>query len=188
MPAIYLRQPTRQICSLSQASFFQHKHISPRLQVSHGVPPTFHQACIGSGLSTGHPTGSTSHSAMGFPLQSTERRCLVFFNPLILWFPCFPCGPGLPVCPRDPFRPVTPRGPLLPRDPLGPGIPGGPCTQSCPFGEQYPWGFREFKVLFISLLTVSIESCCSSVGAPASRRVLSLSVASNAKQSKTKPS
>ena len=88
--------------------------------------------------------------------------------------PCFPCGPRCPVRPRDPFLPMTPRGPLLPRDPLGPCIPGGPCTHICSLDEQIACGFREFKVLFISLLTVSIVSLWSSGLIPTNRRVLNL--------------
>ena len=64
--------------------------------------------------------------------------------------PCFPCFPGSPLSPRGPFLPVAPR------DPLGSYIPSGPCTHICSSGEQNDHDIREFKVLFISLLTDSI--------------------------------
>ena len=100
----------------------------------------------GSPFEPGNPRGPGAPLSPSFP-----------FSPGGPVGPCFPCGPGSPVPPRCPFLPVNPRGPLLPRDPLGPCIPGGPCMQTFSLGEQNACGVRikEFKVLFISFLTVS---------------------------------
>lgn len=70
--------------------------------------------------------------------------------------PCFPHGPGSTATKRDIFFPTSPRVPLLPWDTLGFLHSQQSLHAISSFVEQNDSGDSEFKVLFISLLIVTM--------------------------------